>query len=276
MRTIKLYGLVDPRDSLIYYVGKTIDPLFRYSDHLQGKNNKAKAKWIKELASVGLRPRMRILCEVPEEQADAVEAALIEAYASAAQPLTNIVRPTSFVELFVDRERHKITDYPLYLGLSEAACFCTQFIPHLYPTKKAASQFITAMTRRNRIPGAVKLPQNNRYAYHRDKLYDFMSLYGVSTPKIEPKCIEDYPEVLTLDEAVNLATKFMPERYPDKQRAWTLIRTASYRGVIPGAWRDRSESKKHTWRYDRTQLIAWLAEHGSIKQRYKQDDAKPL
>jgi len=76
--------------------------------------------------------------------------------------------------------------------------------------------------------------------------------------------IDEYPDPISLDDAADLAARFMPDLYPDKRKARNSIRTASYRGAIPGAWRrDDSPNGWDIWRYDKTLLVSWLS--GDLK-----------
>lgn len=64
-----IYALVDPRDGRIRYVGKANDPRLRLRRHVVGRNEgNRKAEWILELWSKGLRPKLRILEEVPHAE----------------------------------------------------------------------------------------------------------------------------------------------------------------------------------------------------------------
>jgi hypothetical protein len=57
-----VYGLVDPRDEKIYYVGSAVNPRKRLTQHLQltGQNIKKDA-WLRDLHSIQLVPSIRIL-----------------------------------------------------------------------------------------------------------------------------------------------------------------------------------------------------------------------
>jgi hypothetical protein len=64
-----IYGLVDPLDGAIRYVGRTCNPRQRLSRHRQGKSLTAKGGWIRELAIHEMRPDMYILEVIdPDEQ----------------------------------------------------------------------------------------------------------------------------------------------------------------------------------------------------------------
>lgn len=63
---VTVYGLVDPRDDSVRYVGKTENSLSsRYSYHyrrsLDGRDQSRKAAWIKSLDAAGLKPEIEVL-----------------------------------------------------------------------------------------------------------------------------------------------------------------------------------------------------------------------
>lgn len=59
-----IYGLSDPRDLRIRYVGHTVDLATRLSGHIADNAATPKTQWIAELASLGLQPVMVVLDEV--------------------------------------------------------------------------------------------------------------------------------------------------------------------------------------------------------------------
>lgn len=66
----RIYALVDPRDGLVRYVGKTIQALpWRLQQHRQlaRTEHSAKADWLLDLESQGLRPDIRLLEELPDK-----------------------------------------------------------------------------------------------------------------------------------------------------------------------------------------------------------------
>ena len=63
-----IYGLRDPRDGKIKYVGQTRNPRARYAGHVgipAGRGLNAKEQWIKDLRDLGTRPELVIL-ECPD------------------------------------------------------------------------------------------------------------------------------------------------------------------------------------------------------------------
>ena len=63
--TTYIYGLKDPRDEKIRYIGKTSHPKERLGHHIQVKYNNHKSNWIQSLLQIGLTPSMEIIDEVP-------------------------------------------------------------------------------------------------------------------------------------------------------------------------------------------------------------------
>jgi len=66
MKSITVYGLADPRDAHVKYVGQTYSLWARESQHITHATGKAgrrsaKDNWIRELDKEGLRPVMLIL-----------------------------------------------------------------------------------------------------------------------------------------------------------------------------------------------------------------------
>lgn len=70
MQVVYIYGLFDPRDNQLRYVGKTINLEARLRDHINWAIQDdpcPKSDWIKELLSLGLEPIISILEETDEE-----------------------------------------------------------------------------------------------------------------------------------------------------------------------------------------------------------------
>ena len=66
---IFIYGLVDPRNSKIRYVGKTGRTTKRLWEHIRHcKEHTKKGCWIKKLVSMGMRPRIKVLETVEESK----------------------------------------------------------------------------------------------------------------------------------------------------------------------------------------------------------------
>lgn len=76
-RTVLIYGLVDPRDDQIYYVGQTrIIPRVRLSQHKTYAKHVPTARlsrWLRELDAENLSPDVTILEEVHVDNADQAE-----------------------------------------------------------------------------------------------------------------------------------------------------------------------------------------------------------
>jgi hypothetical protein len=71
-RVVWVYGLLDPRDETLRYVGKSKDPDRRLSEHVSAPqrgdcHNRELEVWLDDLASFGMRPRMVLLEEVPAD-----------------------------------------------------------------------------------------------------------------------------------------------------------------------------------------------------------------
>lgn len=58
---VYVYGLVDPTDGSVRYVGKSDRPKYRVTTHLSCSAAKPVRAWVEDLATAGLRPQLVIL-----------------------------------------------------------------------------------------------------------------------------------------------------------------------------------------------------------------------
>lgn len=87
-----IYGLKDPRDGAIHYVGKSNRPNYRLQQHMKDKaSNPGKASWLGELEAGGLVPTVVILEETDEGDWPEAERRWIAKGRSEGWPLTNIL-----------------------------------------------------------------------------------------------------------------------------------------------------------------------------------------
>jgi len=94
----QIYGLKDPRDGTIRYIGRSVQPERRYQEHLSDRTNRLKASWIDDLRGEELEPTLEILEEVGEEQvASVIEARWIQRGIDEGWPLTNATVPDDCV-----------------------------------------------------------------------------------------------------------------------------------------------------------------------------------
>lgn len=94
IREAWIYGLVDMRDGLLYYVGQTVNLKQRYSEHLRDtlRVYNPKVMWICDLQENGLVPYPILLAHVEnttQQELDTLEFAFIRAACDACMPLTN-------------------------------------------------------------------------------------------------------------------------------------------------------------------------------------------
>jgi hypothetical protein len=86
-----IYGLKDPHDGLIHYVGKSNQPEMRLQDHLANKvTNKDRVCWIQGLMADGQEPVLVILDKVLHEDWRVAEIYWIARGWEEGWPLTNI------------------------------------------------------------------------------------------------------------------------------------------------------------------------------------------
>lgn len=85
-----IYALLDPRVEEVRYVGKSDDPDLRYIQHLSDSGGTWKARWVRYLKTKGLRPVLKILEEVREEEWEEAERRWISYYRENGCSLTNL------------------------------------------------------------------------------------------------------------------------------------------------------------------------------------------
>lgn len=86
-----IYGLKDPRDNQIYYIGKSNNPKKRLKEHLEDKHtNPHKRAWIEDLVSCNLIPKLEILEKVDINNWGDIERDWITRGRNNGYPLTNI------------------------------------------------------------------------------------------------------------------------------------------------------------------------------------------
>lgn len=88
--TSYIYGLVDPRDNEIKYVGRTIDPDYRLDTHVRmADTGKLKTMWLLELKAFNLEPQMKILETVPRADEQNAERRWVQYFQKIGKPLLN-------------------------------------------------------------------------------------------------------------------------------------------------------------------------------------------
>jgi len=99
-RITYIYGLIDPRDNRVRYVGKADCPRKRFRQHKkEGDINSAKANWLFDLRVLRLPPKLKILACIPHEGWTRTERNWIERYRVEYPDLTNDVTRT--IRLFI-------------------------------------------------------------------------------------------------------------------------------------------------------------------------------
>lgn len=90
-QTASVYGLKDPRNDEIFYVGMSIDPYARYGQHLAFRvANDAKETRILDMRREGLMPNLIIIePNIPDKNAREREGYWIRYYLGLGAPLTN-------------------------------------------------------------------------------------------------------------------------------------------------------------------------------------------
>lgn len=88
---VTIYGLADPRDGRIRYVGRTVNVDARLVAHQGARTeNTAKRSWIAELRRAGLAPTLKQLETCTEESCGTVEQRWISRFRTAGECLLNV------------------------------------------------------------------------------------------------------------------------------------------------------------------------------------------
>ncbi len=74
--------MIDPRTNLIRYIGKTVNPKDRYTNHINQRlvNDAPKDRWIRKLVKQDLKPILKILIKVDEKNWERSEKEFIKHY----------------------------------------------------------------------------------------------------------------------------------------------------------------------------------------------------
>lgn len=84
MNLVTLYGLVDPRNDQVRYIGKSVDPPRRLNQHLRearkSESQDYKSRWIRTLLAINLLPVLTVLEVVTSDEWQARERELIAEY----------------------------------------------------------------------------------------------------------------------------------------------------------------------------------------------------
>lgn len=85
-----IYALIDPVTDQIRYIGKSVRPRWRFTNHLNDRSRTWRTNWLNTLRQRGLTPRMEILERVPiDEDWQEVEQQWIATGLAEGWPLTN-------------------------------------------------------------------------------------------------------------------------------------------------------------------------------------------
>ncbi len=88
---MEIYGLYDPRDGALRYVGKAVDSVKRLGYHLREfRRSTPVYVWIAELRALGLHPSMQVLLVCEDFRWEAEERRLIVEHRAAGADLLNV------------------------------------------------------------------------------------------------------------------------------------------------------------------------------------------
>jgi len=121
MDMVYIYGLVDPRDRKIHYIGHTISTSSRLVEHIRDRSDTPKTQWIATLADGCLHPELVVLDHVDYANRFIEEYRWIYLGRQRAWPLTNTIsmRTTNYTQLADMAESHVFVeiDKPLTWGM---------------------------------------------------------------------------------------------------------------------------------------------------------------
>lgn len=75
-----IYGLIDPRDSQVKYIGSTKNAKKRLKAHLEERGVTKKCIWMNQLLALKLKPEMKIIVETTEDKKHFLEKEFIDHY----------------------------------------------------------------------------------------------------------------------------------------------------------------------------------------------------
>jgi hypothetical protein len=106
---VYIYGLYDPRDNELRYIGKSVRPRERLADQLNEHSNTHRSHWLAELQSLGLLPIQRIIDALPAGHGwQTVERAYIRGARAASCNLVNGTDGGDGVEGLSDETRARM------------------------------------------------------------------------------------------------------------------------------------------------------------------------
>ena len=86
---VYIYGLRDPRNNRIRYVGKTTNLRRRLREHVRGPENRGVGRWIAALTKRGLKPEIAVIQKVAKDKWQEAERFWIAAFKEHGQRLMN-------------------------------------------------------------------------------------------------------------------------------------------------------------------------------------------
>jgi hypothetical protein len=109
---VHIYGLLDPRDQQLRYVGKTLHPSRRLREHLRQLDDTPRGAWLLELTTSGFKPKLIVFSEVSKADASEEEKETIRRYALLGCPLLNTHGYPTSQRHFTD-QYHSITQFKI-------------------------------------------------------------------------------------------------------------------------------------------------------------------
>lgn len=119
-----IYGLIDPTNQAISYIGRSSDPTERWSSHIDDEVDTAKTRWLRKLKASGIHPVVVVLEKVDQDRnAGEVERMWVDMGLRLGWPLTNtlLVNGTKYKRREIDRFSESIADWMLTNHLDKVA-----------------------------------------------------------------------------------------------------------------------------------------------------------
>ncbi len=131
-----IYGLADPENEEVFYVGQSVHPGKRYREHLNDHSPSRKTAKIEELAIKELVPKLLIIEWVVSNEADAHEIYWMNYYQEQGHTLTNVANNS------------KIVEWTRPIRPSSRGLLSTKFYRKTYYSSLQCDQDITAIRNR--------------------------------------------------------------------------------------------------------------------------------
>ncbi len=117
MTFVFIYGLCDPRDGCLRYIGKANNPTIRlYRHHCPGNKKNHRTDWLNSLKKSGLKPEMFIVEQIPASEWEEAERFWICYFKTIGCKLVNSTGGGDGVSMVTEETRAKLRTIALARG----------------------------------------------------------------------------------------------------------------------------------------------------------------